>query len=63
MEKLPNGKCIFRNPRCEERVAKKFEDDVQRKREKIIAQVQQEIDKEETKTTSGVFYLFLLELF
>ena len=53
MEKLPDGKCIFRNPRCEERVAKKFEDDIQRKREKIIAQVQQEIDEEDTKTTSG----------
>jgi DNA polymerase III delta prime subunit len=55
MEKLPDGKCIFRNPRCEERVAKKFEDNVQKKREKIIAQVEMEIDKEELQTTIGVF--------
>jgi hypothetical protein len=57
MEKFPDGKCIFRNPRCEERIAKKFEDNVHRKREKIMFQVQKEIDNEETKTARGKFRL------
>ena len=53
MEKLPDGKCIFRNPRCEERIAKKFEDDVQKKQEKVMFQIQKEIDSEERKSTKG----------
>ena len=55
MEKLPDGKCVFRNPRCEERIAKKFESDVQQKREKIMLQVQNEIDNEEARNTEGLF--------
>lgn len=52
MEKLADGSCVFRNPRCEERVAKKFEQDVQRKREKTMFQVQAEIDQEEMQNKS-----------
>ena len=47
MEKQLDGSCIFRNPRCEEREAKKFEQEIQRKREKMLHQVQVEIDNEE----------------
>ena len=53
MEKLPDGKCVFRNPRLEERVAKIFEDDILRKREKIMLQVEKEIENEEKTTTRG----------
>ncbi|XP_028408531.1 breast cancer type 2 susceptibility protein homolog [Dendronephthya gigantea] len=51
MEKLPDGKCVFRSPRCEERVSKKFQDDVQRKRDKIMSRVEKEI-KDEVKSSS-----------
>ena len=49
MEKLSDGTCVFRNPRCEERVAKLFEKEIQRKREKTMYQVQVELEKEETQ--------------
>lgn len=52
MEKLPGGKCVFRSPRCEERISKKFENDVQRKRDKIMSQVEKEV-KDEAKSSSG----------
>lgn len=48
MEKLPDGRCCFRNARCEERIAKKFEDEIQRKRENLVMKVQREISCEET---------------
>ena len=58
MEKLPDGKCIFRNPRCEERIAKKFEEEILRKREKIMLQVEKEIENEEKKPPRGNCFNF-----
>lgn len=55
MEKMADGHCEFRNARCEERIAKKFEEKIWRKREKIMFEVEKEIEKEETKSTRGNF--------
>ncbi|XP_074621370.1 uncharacterized protein LOC141879914 isoform X2 [Acropora palmata] len=46
MEKMPDGSNIFRNSRLEEREAKRFEEDCQRRREKLFIKIQEEFEKE-----------------
>jgi len=46
MEKMSDGTNVFRNSRLEEREAKKFEADRQKRREKLFLKIQEEFEKE-----------------
>lgn len=46
MEKMSDGTKVFRNSRLEEREAKKFEADRQKRREKLFLKIQEEFEKE-----------------
>jgi len=46
MEKMSDGTNVFRNSRLEEREAKKFEADRQKRREKLFVKIQEEFEKE-----------------
>lgn len=46
MEKMSDGTNVFRSSRLEEREAKKFEADRQKRREKLFVKIQEEFEKE-----------------
>uniref|UniRef100_A0A8C8RSB0 Tower domain-containing protein n=1 Tax=Pelusios castaneus TaxID=367368 RepID=A0A8C8RSB0_9SAUR len=54
MEKIPNGSCVFRNSRAEEREAAKHAENRQKSLEALFSQIQVEFEQHEGKTVRAL---------